>query len=174
MKYKNVKLDILIPYARNARVHSEKQIAQIAASIKEFGFINPVIIDKYNGIIAGHGRVLAAQKLNLVEIPCIKTEHLSEIQKRAYILADNRLAETSIWDNEMLKVELEDLKINDFNINISGFEDFKFEEFIPDLDHKDDDKQKEQAFVLRVEFENYDEQQLLFNELRDRGLKVKV
>ena len=99
----------LKPYDRNARTHSPKQIAQIAASIKAFGFNNPVLVDKDNVIIAGHGRVEAAKQLGLETVPVLRLEHLSEEQKRAYILADNRLAEKAGWDREILKIELQHL-----------------------------------------------------------------
>ena len=117
-------LDInsLIPYARNARTHSEAQIAQIAGSIKEFGFTNPILIDKDNGIIAGHGRVAAARKLNLTEVPCIRLEHLSETQRKAYILADNRIALNSGWEAELLSTELEELKDLGVNLESLGFD----------------------------------------------------
>ena len=100
----------LIPYARNARTHSEAQVALIAGSIREFGFTNPVLVDGENGIIAGHGRVLAARKLGLAAVPVIELGHLSESQKRAYILADNRLAEQAGWDRELLALEVADLE----------------------------------------------------------------
>ena len=96
----------LTAYVRNARTHSDAQIAQIAASIAEFGFNNPVLVDTNAGIIAGHGRVLAARKLNLDQVPVVVLDHLSETQKRAYILADNKLAELAGWDEEALRVEL--------------------------------------------------------------------
>lgn len=114
----------LRPYARNARTHSPKQIAQIAASIREFGFNNPVLIDRDGEIIAGHGRVAAAKKLGLDSVPCVRLEHLSEAQKRAYILADNRLAEKAGWDGEILAIELQHLiEIEvDFDVTITGFE----------------------------------------------------
>ncbi len=99
-------MDALIPYARNARTHSEAQVALIAGSIREFGFNNPVLVDGENGIIAGHGRVLAARKLGLATVPVIELAHLTEAQKRAYILADNRLAEQAGWDRELLALEL--------------------------------------------------------------------
>lgn len=116
--------DALKPYARNARVHSPKQIAEIAASITAFGFNNPVLLDKHDGIVAGHGRVEAAKQLGLATVPTIRLEHLSEIQKRAYILADNKLAEKAGWDREILAIELQHLmEINlDFDISITGFE----------------------------------------------------
>jgi ParB-like chromosome segregation protein Spo0J len=104
----------LIPYARNAKKHDDAQVAKIAGSIREFGFNNPVLIDGKNGIIAGHGRVMAAQKLGLEQVPCIRLDHLSETQKQAYILADNRLAEIGGgWDMEALKIELEELARNE-------------------------------------------------------------
>lgn len=102
-----VATDKLTPYARNSRTHSSEQVKQIAASIKEFGFTNPVLIDEGNGIIAGHGRVMAAEQLQLAEVPCIRLGYLSEIDKRAYIIADNRLAEyRNGWDLEMLETEI--------------------------------------------------------------------
>ena len=115
-------IDKLIPYARNSRTHSDAQVAQIAASIKEFGFTNPVLIDGGGGIIAGHGRVLAARKLGLSEVPCIRLEHLTEAQKRAYVIADNRLALNSGWDTEMLKVEFADLQELGFDLELTGFD----------------------------------------------------
>jgi DNA modification methylase len=123
MKIEQIKTEKLIPYARNSRLHSQEQIAQISASIREFGFNNPVLIDKDNGIIAGHGRVLAAQKLGLDEVPCLRLSHLTDIQKRAYIIADNRLAETGGgWDTELLALEIEDLRLEDFDIDLTGFD----------------------------------------------------
>jgi DNA modification methylase len=113
----------LIPYARNAKLHSDAQVAQIAGSIREFGFCNPVLVDADGGIIAGHGRVLAARKLGLAEVPCITLGHLTEIQRRAYIIADNRLAETGGgWDTKLLALELEDLRLEDYDLNLTGFD----------------------------------------------------
>jgi site-specific DNA-methyltransferase (adenine-specific) len=117
-----VQIDALIPYARNSRTHSDGQVAQIASSIKEFGFTNPVLIDGGGGIIAGHGRVLAARKLGMSEVPCIRLDHLSEAQKRAYVIADNRLALNSGWDTEMLKVEFADLQELGFDLELTGFD----------------------------------------------------
>jgi hypothetical protein len=120
-----IEIGKLIPYAKNSRTHSEAQVAQIAASIREFGFNNPVLIGNDNDIIAGHGRVLAARKLDLEEVPCIRLGHLTETQKRAYVIADNRIAENAGWDNEMLKLELADLKDTEIDLDILGFdEDF--------------------------------------------------
>lgn len=122
-----IKTADLIPYARNSRTHDDKQIAQIASSIREFGFTNPVLVDNDNGIIAGHGRVLAALKLKIDEVPCIRLSHLTETQKRAYVIADNRIALNSGWDNEMLNLELLDLKQNDFDLSLLGFEDLELD-----------------------------------------------
>ncbi len=118
---KRVPVADLAPYARNSRTHSDEQVAKIAASIKEFGFLNPVITDGKNGIIAGHGRVLAAQLLGLAELPCIEASHLTEAQRRAYVIADNRIALDAGWDNEMLKVELSELQGLNFDLALTGF-----------------------------------------------------
>jgi len=121
-KYKTVLVSDLIPYARNSRTHSDVQVNKIASSIKEFGFLNPVLIDKDNGIIAGHGRVMAAQKLGLKEVPVLQIGHLSDTQKRAYIIADNRLALDAGWDEEMLRVEFAELADMGFDLELTGFE----------------------------------------------------
>ena len=121
-KYKSIDIDLLIPYARNSRTHSDSQVTKIASSIKEFGFLNPILIDKDNCIIAGHGRVMAAQKLGLKEVPVLQIGHLSETQKRAYIIADNRLALDAGWDEEMLRVEFAELEELGFDLELTGFE----------------------------------------------------
>ena len=112
---------ILIPYARNSRTHSDAQVQQIASSIKEFGFTNPILIDETNGIIAGHGRLLAAQLLKIKSVPCIRLGYLSDAQKRAYVIADNKLALNAGWDDELLSLELKDLQLNDFDLSLTGF-----------------------------------------------------
>ena len=111
----------LIPYANNARTHSDEQVAQIAASIREFGWTNPVLVDGENGIIAGHGRVLAARKLGYSEVPCIELSHLTDAQKRAYVLADNKLAENAGWDRDLLALELGGLNDEGFDLGVIGF-----------------------------------------------------
>jgi DNA modification methylase len=113
----------LIPYARNSRTHSDAQVAQIAASIKEFGWTNPVLLDGENGIIAGHGRVMAAQKLGQTEVPTIELGHMTDAQKRAYIIADNKLALNAGWDDEMLALELSDLQDAGYDLGLTGFDD---------------------------------------------------
>src|SRR5450755_1623257 len=116
-------IEKLILRARNPRTHSDAQVAQIAASMAEFGFSNPILVDTKAGIIAGHGRLLAARKLQLHEVPVIVLNHLSEAQKRAYIIADNQLALNAGWDDELLGSELAALKDEDFNLGLIGFED---------------------------------------------------
>jgi ParB-like chromosome segregation protein Spo0J len=111
----------LIPYARNSRTHSDAQVAQIAASIREFGWTNPVLLDGDNGIIAGHGRVMAAQKLGETQVPTIELGHMSETQKRAYIIADNKLALNAGWDEQMLALEIQDLKDVGYSLDMTGF-----------------------------------------------------
>lgn len=122
IEYYLANIDELIPYVRNARTHSEAQVMQIAASIKEFGFLSPIIVSEDNTILCGHGRVAAAQKLGLKKVPCIKESHLTETQKRAYIIADNKLSLNAGWDNEMLAVELSELEGADFNLDLLGFD----------------------------------------------------
>src|SRR5580700_4937614 len=116
-------IDRLIPFARNPRTHSDAQIVQIAASIAAFGFNNPILVDTKAGIIAGHGRLLAGRKLGLKEVPVIVLDHLSEAQKRAYVIADNQLALNAGWDEETLRAELAALEAEDFDIGLIGFED---------------------------------------------------
>jgi DNA modification methylase len=122
MKITVKKVDSLIPYVKNSRTHSPDQVAQIAASIKEFGWTNPILIDGDNGIIAGHGRLMAARKLGHKEVPTIELKDLTETQKKAYIIADNRLALNAGWDNEMLTIELNDLLADGFALDILGFD----------------------------------------------------
>lgn len=112
----------LIPYARNSRTHSDEQIGQIAASIREFGWTNPVLIDEVGTIIAGHGRVMAATRMKLETVPCIRLTHLTDAQKRAYVIADNRLALNAGWDDAMLANELSDLHADDFDMALLGFD----------------------------------------------------
>lgn len=116
-----IQIDALIPYARNSRTHSDAQVAQIAASIKEFGFTNPVLIDAGGGIIAGHGRVLAARKLGLTDVPCIRLSHLTATQARALVIADNKLAMNAGWDNDMLSLEFSELTDMGFDLDLTGF-----------------------------------------------------
>ena len=120
----------LIPYARNSRTHTDAQVAQVAASIKEFGFLNPVIIAEDNTILAGHARVLAARKLGLDKVPCIKAENLTEAQKRAYIIADNKLSLNAGWDEELLAVEISDLQAESFDLSLLGFDEKELDKLL--------------------------------------------
>jgi ParB-like chromosome segregation protein Spo0J len=173
MKIETLKTADLIPYARNSRTHSDAQIAQIAGSIREFGFTNPVLIDANNGIIAGHGRVMAADKLGLDKVPCIRLGHLTETQRRAYIIADNKLALNSGWDEEMLGLELEDLRAEDFNLSLIGFSEDDLGAFdvdeteMPDL--SDEDKQPFQQMTFTVHDEQAEDVQSAIAKAKSMG-----
>ena len=119
---KQVPIGALTPYERNAKLHSPEQVRKIAASIREFGFISPCLIDREGNVIAGHGRLLAAQELGMTEVPCVYVEGLTEAQRRAYILADNRLTELGEWDDSLVQIELRELADLDFDIDLTGFE----------------------------------------------------
>ena len=140
-RFEKVDIDKLIPYARNARTHSKEQVLQLRASLREFGFVNPVIVDKDLNIIAGHGRIMAAKEEGMTEVPCVFVEHMTDAQKKAYILADNRLAMNAGWDADMLAVELADLQGSDFDINLLGFDDAELNKLLgaDTEDVKDDD-----------------------------------
>ena len=132
MKITQVKIETLIPYARNSRTHSDEQIAQIAGSIKEFGWTQPILVDGEAGIIAGHGRLAAARKLGMTEVPVIELSHLTPTQKKALIIADNKLALNAGWDNEMLALEFEELEIEGFDLSLTGFGDEEREALKPE------------------------------------------
>lgn len=140
---KRVATEKLIPYANNSRLHNDEQVLQIASSIKEFGFLNPIIIDGENGIIAGHGRVMAAKKLGIEELPCVDASHLTEAQKKAYVIADNKIALNSEWDVDALRVEFEALREMDFNVELTGFSldeisELEIEELAPEYEEDAD------------------------------------
>jgi ParB-like chromosome segregation protein Spo0J len=167
MKIQEIAVDKLIPYAKNSRTHSDQQVAQIAASIKEFGFRNPILVDGV-GIIAGHGRLLAAQKLGLTKIPTIDCSDMSATQKKAYIIADNKLAMNAGWDNDLLKLEITDLQEENFDINLLGFDNSELN-FTAEIDYgilDDEDVSKQlsdmangvrKAIQIEFEPEHYDE-----------------
>lgn len=121
-RYENVSIDKLIPYENNAKMHDKKQIEQVAKSIDEFGFINPILIDENYQIIAGHCRTLSAKHLGMTEVPCLFVEDLTDEQKRAYVIADNRMTELGEWDKKLLEIELEALEGVDFDISLTGFD----------------------------------------------------
>jgi len=196
IEYKS--LSDLIPYARNSRTHSEAQVKRLAASIREFGFVNPILISSGNDIVAGHGRALAAEKLGLDLVPTITLGHLSDTQRRAYVIADNRLAENAGWDSQMLAIEIDELAGCGFDMDLLGFENFreleaeivdnrKLEnviegdteedeagEFEPDLPDENAEKKIEAKLVLTVTCESDDQLEELFQELNERGFKVRV
>lgn len=138
-----VSIDKLIPYARNARTHNDAQVAQIAGSIREYGFTNPVLIDADSGIIAGHGRVLAARQLEMAMVPCIRLSHLTEIQKRAYVLADNKIALNSGWDDELLKLELTDIGEAGYDLDLLGFTQAELTSLFLETEHGETDPDAE-------------------------------
>ena len=123
MQITEVAVEALIPYAKNSRTHDDAQVAQIAASIKEFGWTNPILVDGDKGIIAGHGRLMAARKLGLTKVPVIELKDMTEAQKKAYVIADNKLAMNAGWDMDFLKLELQDLEDADFDLSLTGFDD---------------------------------------------------
>jgi ParB-like chromosome segregation protein Spo0J len=173
MTIEHLKTSDLIPYARNAKKHDASQVAKLAGSIREYGFTNPVLIDKDNGIIAGHGRVLAAQSLALESVPCIRLGHLTDTQRRAYILADNRLAEIGGgWDEEMLKLELADLASLDVDVAEIGFGAEEVD-FIEDKKDNSIDSLPE-AFEVIVECENENQQREVFMKLNDMKIKCRL
>lgn len=138
----------LVPYANNARTHSPEQINKLRSSLREFGFINPVIIDRDFGVIAGHGRILAAKEEGITEVPCVFADHLTEAQKKAYIIADNRMAMDAGWDEELLRVEIEALQAQAFDLSLTGFD----EKELTDL-FKDDTDVQEDDFDVDAELE---------------------
>jgi ParB-like chromosome segregation protein Spo0J len=174
MKIINKKIEDLIPYANNSRVHSDSQVAQIAASIREFGFRNPVLVDG-NGILAGHGRVLASRKLGLTEVPTIDCSDMTDIQKKAYIIADNKLALNASWDNDILALEISSIQ-SVMDVDILGFDSKELKALYP----QDDDASEgeavndEQKNLLMVECVDERELQVLFDEMKERGYECKI
>lgn len=140
----------LIPYVNNARTHSSEQINQLRASLREFGFVNPILVDRDLNVLAGHGRLAAAQAEGYKKIPCVFVEHLTPAQKRAYILADNRLAEMAGWDEEILRAELDALAELDFDISLTGFEDFEFKDAEVTEDHFDTTAELDKPAVAKL------------------------
>jgi len=176
-EYKTVLTASLVPYARNARTHSPAQVDKIAASIREFGFLNPIITDGQNGIIAGHGRVMAAQKLGLDTLPTIDAAHLSEAQRRAYVLADNRMALDAGWDNDLLRIELQDLGDAGFDLTLTGFDLGEltgiFLETSTGAEPKDLSGASERFEVI-IECADEIEQERAFNHTGSGGFKCRI
>ena len=152
-----ISIDKLIPYVNNARTHSKDQILKLRSSIREFGFINPVIIDSKYNVIAGHGRILAAREEGIKEVPCVLVDYLNEAQKKAYILADNRLAEDAGWDEELLRVEIESLEDMSFDLSLLGFDENELSKLFDDgKDIKEDDFNVEDELTNPVITKNGD------------------
>ena len=182
MKRFQRKVNELIPYINNSRTHSDAQIGQIAASIREFGWTNPILIDGENGIIAGHGRLKAAMLLGMEEVPVIELSHLSETQKKAYIIADNKLAMNAGWDMELLKLEISELEDKDFNLDLLGFDPSELQLDEPDysvLDDEDIEKQLDDMAqgvrkAIQIEFEpdHYEEATQLVKYWREQHAYV--
>jgi hypothetical protein len=170
----------LVPYVSNARTHSDDQVAQIAASIKEFGFTNPILIDGDKGIIAGHGRLQAARKLGLDTVPTIELSGLSDAQRRAYILADNKLALNAGWDNELLALELADLADLDFDLSLIGFDDDETAALLDGGGHEAGPAADpggidyKEAFAVLVECRDEGHQKEVFDSLVAGGFACKV
>ena len=183
MQISETQVEVLIPYASNSRTHSDEQVAQIAASIKEFGFNNPILLDGDKGIIAGHGRLLAARKLGLKEVPTIELSHLTALQRKAYVIADNKLALNAGWDDDLLSLELNNLEEMGFNLDILGWGD-GLPEFAetPDysvLDGEDFSEQLDEmalgvkkAIQIEFESEDYEDAQSLVKFWREQGAYI--
>ena len=172
MKIETIKIEKLVPYARNAKKHDAAQVAKIAGSIREYGFCNPVLVDKDDGIIAGHGRVLAAQSLGLADVPCVRLGHLSDTQRRAYILADNRLAEIGGgWDAEMLKLELADLGELEVDLDAIGFGEIP-EIHSVDLSDFSADISARLAVVIEVDGEA--QQKTIYDRMKQEGFQCRL
>ncbi len=171
------KVEDLIPYARNSRTHSDAQVAQIAASVREFGWTNPVLVDGENGIIAGHGRILAARKLGMDEVPCIELAGLSDTQRRAYIIADNKLALNAGWDDELLAIEFAELADAGFDNLLTGFSLDEIASIVDDSEQEDTvptEQPYAETFNIVVECESEEEQERIFNRLDSEGYKCRV
>lgn len=146
LKFVYRKVSDLIPYVNNARTHNEEQIIKLASSIKEFGFMSPIIISDDGGIIAGHGRLMAAKKLGIEKVPCVVESHLTDLQKKGYILADNRLSLDAGWDEDLLKIELQTLKDNDVDLALTGFDNNEIDKILK----IDDDELNDNSFTQEI------------------------
>jgi ParB family chromosome partitioning protein len=177
LKIKYVSTKHLEPYSGNSRVHSTDQIDQIVRSINEFGFTNPILLGDGNEVVAGHGRLQAALRLNLDFVPTITLEGLTKAQRKAYVIADNQLALNAGWDFDALRIEIEDLDSLDFNLGLLGFGEQELErilgiEEIPDADEFTGDS--ENKWQLLIEYNNENELATAYDEVTNRGLKCKI
>jgi len=164
----------IIPYAMNSRTHSDEQINQVAASIKEFGFTNPILVDEFNVIIAGHGRLFAAKKLGLNQVPTITLKGLTEAQRKAYVIADNKLALNAGWDDDTLIAELNRLSELDFNLELTGFDANELARLFDDEEPELQEETYSEVFNVIVECQDEQEQEKIFNQLDRDGYKCRV
>jgi len=164
----------IIPYAMNSRTHSDEQVAQVAASIKEFGFTNPILIDEQNVIIAGHGRLMAAKKLGLSQVPTIQLKGLTEAQRKAYVIADNKLALNAGWDDQALQAELERLQELDFDLELTGFDADELARLFDDEEIEPEEQNYAEIFNVIVECSDEQQQEKVFNQLDRDGYKCRV
>jgi ParB-like chromosome segregation protein Spo0J len=176
-------LDRLRPYERNARTHSREQLAQIAASIQEFGFTNPILVDGTDGILAGHGRLAAAKDMGLKEVPVIVLDHLSPEQRRAYVIADNQLALNAGWDTDLLQQEVAALNLADFDLGLLGFDDDRIAALLdpdgigqdePPTGADDPGKEYQQKYAVAVECADEAEQETVYEKLNGEGYTCKL
>ncbi|HDR1228841.1 TPA: ParB N-terminal domain-containing protein [Pasteurella multocida] len=178
LQIEHININELKPCANNSRTHSNEQIDQICASIKEFGFTNPILIDENNEIIAGHGRLIAADRLNLKDVPTIRLIGLTEAQKKAYVIADNKIALNAGWDEELLKIELTDLNELDFNLELTGFSNDEINKLFNqnnDLNISEFDQLiDEQKNILMIEFDSEIQLQKAYEEYSSKGFKCKI
>ena len=176
MQVEQLKVGDLIPYVNNSRTHSDEQVTQVASSIKEFGFTNPILIDDDGGIIAGHGRLIAAKKLGLVEVPCIRLGYLTEAQRKAYVIADNKLALNGGWDNDLLKIELTELDSLDFDLNLIGFDLSELANIFDPVTEEIELKEQtySETFNIIIECDDEQNQESIYNELQEKGYKCQV
>jgi ParB-like chromosome segregation protein Spo0J len=174
LSIETVSIDSLIPYERNAKKHPQEQIDALAREIKDVGFTQPIVIDKDNVIVVGHGRAIAAKQLGMTKVPVHRLPaDMSDERIRAIRLFDNKISETE-WDKDLLQSELVELASLDFDMSLTGFDSPSGFDFQSSSEDGEEQLDKEPSWQLRIEFENEDQQQALFVELRDRGLKVKV
>ena len=173
MVVEEIRVEELIPYINNAREHTEQQIDQIAGSIKEFSFYNPIIIDEENGLIAGHGRLLAAKKLKMETVPCLRLKNLSETQKKAVILADNKIALNAKWNLEMLHLELSELADSDLNINVVGFDELELNTALNDDLDILDEKDKVDEFQFTIKCDTVEELEQIQKRFNTKSKRIK-
>lgn len=170
-----VATDELIPYANNSRTHSEKQVGQIAASMREFGWTLPIVVDEANTVLAGHGRLLAAKKLGLCECPVVRVSNLSAAQKKAYTIADNKIAENSGWDKELLNLELDFLHEQEFDLSLLGFKPVEINDLLGiEQAGKDESDQLARSYSIILDCTGEKHQLELLDEFEGRGIKCRA